>query len=261
MQTRLETLNWNVPARFRLCLVELAAPSDTFLTFYQVLLAQSVSGADSLIYRDSVVIIVDTSMAGNGDSRLRNTLEAVCRDNNLRCAISEEVSSLVDLRQTYLHASRTLQMSSKRHLSESVFQYEEFLIHFMIEFLASSGQAQQFVHPTAKRVREYDRVNGTDYEKTLCTYLAHAKDPVRTFTELHIHRNTLSYRLRRLSELFAVNWDNGALLSHLQRVSRLLDVRLHRFGYSPCCSGFGGVFAPHLRCPRSGVGRLLRWHG
>jgi DNA-binding PucR family transcriptional regulator len=56
-----------------------------------------------------------------------------------------------------------------------------------------------------KRLLESDATSGTDYAKTLRTYLDCSRDSALTAERLSLHQNTLRYRLRRVKELFGID--------------------------------------------------------
>jgi DNA-binding PucR family transcriptional regulator len=53
-----------------------------------------------------------------------------------------------------------------------------------------------------------DRDQGTAYIETLRAYLDTLGDVVAAAKHVHVHRNTLRYRLRRLSELVGLDLDD-----------------------------------------------------
>ena len=66
--------------------------------------------------------------------------------------------------------------------------------------------------PLAKplvRLYEHDRVNGTDYVETLTVYLDCFGNTALAAERLHIHPNTLRYRVRRLTELAEVDLEQA----------------------------------------------------
>jgi len=62
-----------------------------------------------------------------------------------------------------------------------------------------------FIHPALIRIRDHDRRNGTEYYRTLQEYTFTFHDRDRTARILSIHRNTLAYRLDRISTLFGID--------------------------------------------------------
>ena len=69
-----------------------------------------------------------------------------------------------------------------------------------------------------------DRKYATDYEKTLCLYLLHLRDKEQTAAALHVHKNTLQYRLTRIGELFSVPLENTQTMLNLLCSALLLSL-------------------------------------
>lgn len=69
-----------------------------------------------------------------------------------------------------------------------------------------------------------DRERGTEYVRTLATYLAHLGEPKRAAEQLLIHPNTLRYRMNTIGALLGVDLKDSRmrLALHLQAIS-LLD--------------------------------------
>ena len=78
----------------------------------------------------------------------------------------------------------------------------------MLELAQDFRSASKLVSPAATRVLAWDAQNGTDYTKTLRTYLKNSRDSATTATELSLHQNTLRYRLRRAHELLGIDLDS-----------------------------------------------------
>ena len=49
----------------------------------------------------------------------------------------------------------------------------------------------------------------------MLAYLESAQHPAAACAALHIHRNTLDYRLRRMEELVPIDWGDGNLMFQL----------------------------------------------
>ena len=54
---------------------------------------------------------------------------------------------------------------------------------------------------TLKPLEEYDKANSSDLCKILKTYLLHDGSVKETADELFVHRNTINYKLNKISEL------------------------------------------------------------
>ncbi len=66
-------------------------------------------------------------------------------------------------------------------------------------------------HQALDILAEHDAKKGTDYYHTLGTYLLMDRDQTRCADYLHIHRNSLIYRINRIQELLNIDLENDSL--------------------------------------------------
>lgn len=86
--------------------------------------------------------------------------------------------------------------------------YGEKIIDFRKEALPilMHQEANRFVmHPVIHEIQKYDEKNHTEYVRTLTIWLNNRMDDSATAEQMHIHRNTLYYRLHKISELFGID--------------------------------------------------------
>ncbi len=87
---------------------------------------------------------------------------------------------------------------------------------------ADSGEVLSFVDSTIGAVVRHDREQGTDYIRTLATYLGLGCRHQACADEMGLHVTTLRYRLARVGELFGIEMDTPE-----RRFSLELAIRLH----------------------------------
>ena len=215
LRRRLESIDWESPDSFKLYLTSAPMVSDTYLTFYRDLFSQQLPQADVFIHDDMVIVLQGVTSGKQSTRDLEERIAYLCEINNLRCAASDGMRSLSELATAFRQASHVLQTVARLKMPEAFFRYEDFMLLFLVERLEYDGQLESFVHPIVRAVQEHDQENGSDYMNTLYSYLLHAKDMVGASQTLFVHRNTLAYRLRRLAEMFDIDWDDGYLLVQL----------------------------------------------
>lgn len=71
------------------------------------------------------------------------------------------------------------------------------------------------LHPSLKILQEYDAAHHTDFYHTLYSYLQHERSIANTAKAMNLHRNTLLYRLKRLSELLDADLDDPLIRLHI----------------------------------------------
>ncbi|NYD78972.1 PucR family transcriptional regulator [Arthrobacter cupressi] len=75
----------------------------------------------------------------------------------------------------------------------------------LLDVAALFRSKPRLMSPAAAAMLEHDARSGTDYAKTLRTYLAFSCDSAKTAHALSLHQNTLRYRLRRMEEIFGID--------------------------------------------------------
>lgn len=104
---------------------------------------------------------------------------------------------------------------------------------FLGLLLSDSPNTGQFINSTIGPVLEYDAQQRTELARTLEAYFASAGSPTRAAESLHVHPNTVSRRLERISELLGPDWLEPAqalevqLALQMQRTRRALLSRRH----------------------------------
>lgn len=88
---------------------------------------------------------------------------------------------------------------------------------FLGLLLSDSPNTVGFIHRTIGAVLDYDAQQATELARTLEAYFASASSPTRAAETLHVHPNTVSRRLERITELLGPGW---------QKPARALDVQL-----------------------------------
>jgi len=75
----------------------------------------------------------------------------------------------------------------------------------LLEIAAFFQTKEDLFSPAALAMESYDARHGSDYARTLLTYLDFRCDSALTAAALSLHQNSLRYRLRRVRELFGVD--------------------------------------------------------
>ncbi|GAA2418350.1 GAF domain-containing protein [Streptomyces glaucosporus] len=88
---------------------------------------------------------------------------------------------------------------------------------FMGLLLSEAHDVNAFIDTAIGPVVDYDRKNATDLTETLNAYFATGASPSKAAETLHVHPNTVSRRLERITALLGPEW---------QRPGRVLDVQL-----------------------------------
>lgn len=76
------------------------------------------------------------------------------------------------------------------------------------QILSDRLSALALAHPALAILADYDARHGSALLNTLQAYLMHERNLIKTANALYIHRNSLVYRVRRITELTGLNLDD-----------------------------------------------------
>lgn len=102
-----------------------------------------------------------------------------------------------------------------------VINFEEVAGYCLIHQAGKSSDLNRYIHPAYSRLRQYDQAYGTEYAHTLAVYLQY-QEKAEVVKRLNVHRNTLNYRLQKISEMLDIDLNDGSMRFLLQ-LSMLIE--------------------------------------
>ncbi|MCD8148592.1 MAG: helix-turn-helix domain-containing protein [Clostridiales bacterium] len=125
---------------------------------------------------------------------------------------SAAFSDIRYIREYYLQAKITLDFCKKT--AGELYDYENYAMNYLFSITKSNLHAN-VTHPAILTLQQYDKTHHTEFAETLYVYLKNERSQSATAKELHLHRNTLTYRLHRLRDLISCNLDDAKVRMHI----------------------------------------------
>jgi sugar diacid utilization regulator len=157
--------------------------------------------------------------------RLRAAVALACRAPGISVGIGRYRSGLGELHQAYREAEQAAVTGERVHGPGRVTYFGDLGLYRLLLSLQDSPALQEFYDDTVAALLEYDQRNKTELLRTLEGYFEAHDSPTEAAHMLHVHRNTLLYRLRRIEEITGLSLDDpeARLALHLAlRVGRIL---------------------------------------
>ncbi|AHG21035.1 transcriptional regulator [Chania multitudinisentens RB-25] len=120
----------------------------------------------------------------------------------VRIALGNYFSGPGSLVRSYRTAHTTMAVGKQRMPGQRAYYYQDLVLPVLLGSLRSGWQADELTRPL-ERLKAMDS-NGL-LLRTLKTWFLNNVQPTATAKALYIHRNTLEYRLNRISELTGLN--------------------------------------------------------
>lgn len=132
--------------------------------------------------------------------------------------IGEPVESLSQVFRSYSQALRSVDLMSKKK-EEFIGCYRRYILY---ELIYDSPTAKLALVERLKPLIDYDSAHNTNLIETLDVYFKNCQNSVNASKDLFIHRNTLLYRLERISEVLDLDFDNSEQILIMQLALKAL---------------------------------------
>lgn len=113
--------------------------------------------------------------------------------------------------------------------TRDIFYYEDLGFYRYLPAMLEQKRAHSIGNPQLHRLRDYDREHRTCLLKTLEVFLSHDCNVKDAADHLHVHVNTMNYRLVRISEIAGIDLKNID-----QKISLYLDLKMEGIDSDLC---------------------------
>lgn len=159
------------------------------------------------------------AQANEKETRFLNQAAGFFTRIHASSGVSDVFDSLLRLPYQYQQAVLTCAVSQK-----SLAFYRDYAPAPLFLFVAKNTDARAFIHPALFEMSDHDKENNTHYFETLQRYCFTMHNMDATAKSLFIHRNTLSYRLGRIGELFGLSFEEEQTARYLVSSFELWDM-------------------------------------
>lgn len=121
-------------------------------------------------------------------------------------------SGLLLVHKSLQEANKCLKYIDGYQFENQVLSYTDLGVHRFI-MQNSEEDLEDFVHEVLGPLIEYEKSRKGDLLLTLFVYLECNQNVKETIDALHIHTNTLNYRLKRIEEILSINFTESKLLN------------------------------------------------
>jgi sugar diacid utilization regulator len=179
-----------------------AAAVDHFFT-------TRMPGAITSIRDDEVVVVVPENGGRQRGADEVGRLSASCLAR-MRDLFPEAVITIgiggtcrdpADIARSYGQARRTIDAVVRLGRQGQVVAFEDLGIHRLLLQVPDLAELRSFATEILGKLGDQERQRGTELLTTLACYFRENNSPQRTAQSLHVHPNTVAYRIKRIQEI------------------------------------------------------------
>lgn len=131
---------------------------------------------------------------------LENAFEASYEDVFFRWGISDITSEMFGFAKKFENAKLAQKLCATYQLETRRYTYEDTILYHIITNLSNNNRLQNDLYNLIAPLIDYDKLHNTELAQTLKTQLE-TRNASETAKLLHLHRQSLLYRLRKIESL------------------------------------------------------------
>lgn len=210
LRTMLSILDWHESDRY-LCLKfenqnsRIPIRSDSALSSK---LSSVLDDFSSFYYQNRLCTVINLTKSNTKDAVVRRALAPYIRDSYMYVGISNPADTIFAISHAFRETDIVLDYIIREDSSQWILPFHDCALNYIRSCATKELPARALASPLLLELLRYDSQNGTQYYETLHAYLLCERNIPKTADTLIIHRTTLTYRLKKISELIKINLDD-----------------------------------------------------
>lgn len=160
----------------------------------------------------------------NGGIVNTEPLAEVVRESVMKCGISDVLPNFLAISYGYRQAVAALTTGELLDPTFWYYHYADYCAEHMMALALQGGRPEIFCHGAVLTLDREDHETGTQYVETLQSFIAGGCNLKQVAESLHMHRNTLQYRLNRIAQLAGIDFKNDVEVKRIFLSIKLLRV-------------------------------------
>lgn len=219
IQKQISLFDWSMSDDFCMALTDAEGRGENFerAVMYQI---ESNSDMKCFSYQGHLVVL-QGNVSGEKREQMKNSLRIVARRYGLKICLGNVYHGFLELKTQYPILIRIMAIAKENHPAAGLYEMQSYGIHFLIDYISRTPLLSELCSGAAQELKRYDQQNSSDFFSAYLCYLLNDRNVVHTSQALHVHRNTLMYRLDKIRSIIDCSEDDPG-----QKIQMLLSMLL-----------------------------------
>ena len=160
------------------------------------------------IHDNRLILLFDTNADSFEADYNYTTLKALLKEYKLQAGVSTVFTDLSLVADEYANTLSALSLAKSIKLKDTFVFYSKHILDQLIISYAKEHNPKYLMHPAIPLLDAIDKEKNSEYVMSLLTYIRYGQNLTNTARELHIHHNTLKYRIAKIVELTNIDFNN-----------------------------------------------------
>ncbi len=223
LKQQMEYLGWSAEDSFQIAVLQ----RDDFVQAIEnrmVLYALQKLMQDALIFIKESQLIILSNHDLSKDTRLMDYFRQVLLKEEFRMGFSLVLSSVRQIPSLYSQAAHALAYAQARLAGEEpVCVFHTCAVYYILDTQYPADRIHA-CHPVVRRFWGEKKTGESDFYDTLKVYLDQERSLSRTAEKLYLHKNTVLYRLKKITALLNADLDDPASRYYIRLSMQCLEM-------------------------------------
>ncbi|WP_294237537.1 PucR family transcriptional regulator [Pseudobutyrivibrio sp.] len=177
------------------------------------------------IYQNRLIVLFDTSANTFEKDYNYAPLKSLLKEYKLQAGVSTQFTELSLVADEYLNAMSSLSLAKSIGLKDTFIFFSKHILDQLILTYSREHNIKYLVHPAIIQLDQIDKEKNSEYVMSLLSYIRYGQNLTNTAKELHIHHNTLKYRIAKIVEITNIDLTDYDLCYHLYLSGRVWELQ------------------------------------
>ena len=181
-----------------------------------------MQNSTSIFYNWKLVILAEGESIYDESNNIKQEIMDLANRKRISIGVSDRFDNLIETSNYYNQALTAIQLSGKLNMSQGVHMYNSLRFYHLLDKVGSQDRLMDFCSPVITYLNWYDEENSTNLCESLAVFIENNCNMQKTASELFLHRNTLTYRIKKIEELTKINLQDGETIFSLNLSFKIL---------------------------------------
>lgn len=193
------------------------------MEYFKTAFERAAPPGHCIVYRNSLVMLISLDQKEVFEPPFTDNISKQLELADMLGGVSHRFQRIEELNVYYKQARAAIRIGKRVEKGNRLFNYGDMAFCHMLDTIKESEDLKRFCSPQVFDVIEYDAEYNTNYSITAYIFLCSNRNPVQAAKHLGIHRNTVDYRIKRLEELFGIDFESSEATFSLELSFRILQ--------------------------------------
>lgn len=179
----------------------------------------------AFIYENQILVLCNYNKIDTLDEHIVS-IDSTFKEYKPIIGISKEFDKLINLKTYVNQATNARELGSLIDPNLNKYDYINYEYYDLLKHY-NKEELHPLIASEYTKLKMYDKENDTDLLNTYITYYLCSLNSTRTSEVLHVHRNTLMYRLKQIEDILRININDIKVLDniyHSQMIDKYLGI-------------------------------------